>query len=118
MISSQLLWDLGFKGACIILSEDYRSNRHIRATDKKTLCGRNTVKQKDIMVDGRFKGYVPGSSADVWGFYGSGRCKVCLTKYLRFRLGPEGKKRLHKARAKEVLRRIQAYRLKRALARV
>lgn len=107
MISTQLLWNLGFKGAIIKLDEDWRSNRHIKVSDHKTLCSKVLVKQKMLYKDGHFLGYKPGSYTDTWGFYGDGRCKDCLTRYLRFRLSPEGKKRLRKAIALEILRQKQ-----------
>lgn len=91
---------LGFKGACIMLSESYLSNRHVVRRDGYTLCGKKTILQNKVLVKGRFTGYKPGSATPVWGFYGSGRCKACLTKYLERRLSPKGKKlaALYKAR--------------------
>ena len=102
MIPTQLLWALGYKGAVIVLSGDYRSNRHIIKKSGVTLCGIKTRKQKDIRVDGKFKGFEPGSIVEVYGFYGSGRCKECLTTYYRRRLSPDGNKlyRLYHARLK------------------
>jgi hypothetical protein len=100
MIPTQLLWALGYKGAVIILSGDYRSNRHIIKKNDVTLCGIKTRKQKDIRVDGKFKGFVEGSATDVYGFYGAGRCKECLKAYLQRRLSKDGAKqaRLYQAR--------------------
>lgn len=102
MIHTQLLWALGYKSACIILSEDFRHNRHILNRNDYTLCGKKTIAQKQVLVNGRFKGYKPGSCTEVSGFYGSGRCKDCLKAYLQKRLSPEGDKqvRLYNARLK------------------
>lgn len=94
MIPTQLLWALGYKGAVIVLSGDYRSNRHIIKQNDVTLCGIKTRKQKDIRVDGKFKGFVDGSATEVYGFYGDGRCKECLKAYLRRRLSPDGGKQV------------------------
>jgi hypothetical protein len=100
VIHTQLLTALGYKGACIILSEDYHHNRHILKRNDYTLCGKKTVTQKMVLVNGRFKGYKPGSAIEVTGFYGLGRCKECLTAYLRHRLSVPGRKlvRLYTAR--------------------
>ena len=94
MIPTQMLMALGYKGACIVLSEDYRHNRHILKRNDYTLCGKKTITQKMVMVNGRFKGYELGSATDVSGFYGTGRCKECLKAWLRHRLSPQGKKQL------------------------
>jgi hypothetical protein len=86
-----------------MLTEDYHTNRHVLAREGMTLCGKKTVKQNKVLVKGRFKGYKPGSATDVWGFYGSGRCKECLTKYLQRRLSPTGKKAATMYRARLML---------------
>lgn len=100
MIPTQLLIDLGYKGAVIILSDDWRSNRHIKLSDNKSLCGRYITPQgKAYDKNGRFIAYKPGSYTDVYGFYGSGRCKQCLTKYLRHRLSERGQSMIAKANA-------------------
>jgi hypothetical protein len=104
MIPTQLLWALGYKGAVIVLSGDYRSNRHIIKQNDVTLCGIKTRKQKDIRVDGKFKGFVDGSATEVYGFYGGGRCKKCLVILMRRRLSPEGKKIVHLYKARQLLR--------------
>jgi hypothetical protein len=104
MIHTQLLQALGYKGACILLSADWHSNRHILKKNDYTLCGLQTCIQKKVMKDGRFTGYKPGSITEVYGFYGSGMCKTCLKSYLRHRLSPKGKFMLRKARALEWLR--------------
>jgi hypothetical protein len=98
---------LGYKGACIILTEDFHHNRHILKKNDYTLCGKKTITQKQVLVKGRFKGYKPGSATDVAGFYGSGKCKTCLVKYLQHRLSKEGKLMLQKAKARELLREWQ-----------
>jgi hypothetical protein len=103
MISTQQLWDLGYLGAVILLTEDWRQNRHIRATKTHTLCGKPIRKEKMLYKDGKFIGYAPGSAAPIWGFY-SQRCKNCLRLYLQHRLSPKGKKMLQKARALRWLR--------------
>jgi hypothetical protein len=104
VIHTQLLTALGYKGACIILSEDYHHNRHILKRNDYTLCGKKTVTQKMVLVNGRFKGYKPGSAIEVTGFYGGGKCKTCLVKYLRQRLSPEGKKLFRLYKARELMR--------------
>lgn len=103
MISTQLLWDLGYRGAIIRLTDDWHSNRHIQRSDTKTLCGLKLVRQAKVMKAGKFIGYKPDSYDDVWGFYGPGRCKECLTRYLRYRLSPEGKKKVKKAKALRII---------------
>jgi hypothetical protein len=104
MIPEQQLWALGYEGAAIALTEDYRSNRHIAASKTKTLCGKPMVKSGFLYTkDGkRFLGYKPNSFDKVYGFYGAHRCKECLRRYLRHRLSPKGEKmlRLYRARLK------------------
>jgi hypothetical protein len=104
MIHTQLLMALGYKGACIMLSEDYHHNRHILKPNNYTLCGKKTRVQKMVMKDGRFKGYELGSVTDVAGFYGTGRCKECLTRWLQHRLSPQGQKQLRLYNARVALR--------------
>lgn len=99
MIYTQLLWDLGYLGAIIRLTDDWRSNRHIQVKDDRTLCGLKLRKQRKVMKNGRFIGYIPDSYDTVWGFYGQGRCKECLKRYLRHRLSPKGKLMIRKAKA-------------------
>lgn len=95
---------LGYKGACIMLSEDYHHNRHILKRNNYTLCGKKTIIQKMVMKDGRFTGYLQGSATGTWGFYGSGRCKTCLIAYFKHRLSKEGKKMLRLYNARVALR--------------
>jgi len=107
MISTQLLNDLGYKGAIIVLSEDWRGNRHIRVSDTRSLCGIALVRQDKMYNNkGRFLGYKPGSYTDVYGFYGVQRCKKCLARYLQHRQSDKGKVMLKKA---EALRLKQAW---------
>src|SRR5215470_9484875 len=99
MIATQLLNDLGYKGAIIVLSGDYRSNRHIKVSETKSLCGLSIVLQNKVYTKGRFTGYKPGSYTDVWGFYGPQRCKICLARYLQHRQSPKGIVMVKKAEA-------------------
>jgi hypothetical protein len=104
VIHTQLLMALGYKGACIILTEDFHHNRHILKKNDYTLCGKKTITQKQVLVKGRFKGYKPGSATDVAGFYGSGRCKDCLKAWLQHRLSPQGVKQVRLYNARILLR--------------
>lgn len=107
MVPTQLLNDLGYIGAVIILTDDWQSNRHIQTSKNRTLCGRPLFKQGKVLdTKGKFNGYKPGAYTEVWGFYGSGRCKQCLTRHLQHRLSDKGKVMLKKA---EALRLKQAW---------
>jgi hypothetical protein len=99
MIPTQLLLDLGYKGAIIILSDDWHSNRHIQVSDNLSLCRRKIIKQGKVYTKGKFMGYKPGAYTTIWGFYGDGRCKECLRRYLQHRLSEKGQTMIRKARA-------------------
>lgn len=105
MVPEQQLWALGYQGAVIALTEDYLSNRHIAKSPNRTLCGKPIKKSKlQYNNGGKFLGYAQDSFTSVYGFYGSGRCKDCLTRYLKHRLSPEGEKLMRKYRARIALR--------------
>jgi hypothetical protein len=100
MIHEQLLRDLGYRGTAFRFA-DYM--KHIKRTDKVTLCGLKLSGARLEMQSGKLR-YTANSAQDTLGFYGHNMCKECLKSYLRHRLSPKGKLMLRKARALEWLR--------------